>query len=359
MYDIAIIGAGPSGASLARLIGNGYKVLLLDRRRLDREPEGELHRKCCGGLLAPDAQKVIAELGLGLPGSVLTGPQLFVVRTIDLKHSLERYYQRFYINVDRERLDRWFATLMPGRIDARFGALARSVIRADGHFKVVFNDGGREYVERAKAVVGADGAASATRRLMFGGRPSPHMYVAIQEWYEAEDELPYFSAVFDDDITDYYSWTIPKDGLVILGSALKPGRESKERFELLKERLNKHGLRFGKPVKREGALILRPTALRHITEGEAGLVLTGEAAGFISPSSSEGLSYALRSAMALAEALGDGLNGFEERYRSNCASLRRNIFMKNAKAPFMYNPVLRSAVMKAGVLSVRVKPVGG
>ena len=34
MYDVAIIGAGPAGATLARLIGNQYKVLLIERRRL-------------------------------------------------------------------------------------------------------------------------------------------------------------------------------------------------------------------------------------------------------------------------------------------------------------------------------------
>jgi len=32
MYDIVIIGGGPAGATLARLIGNKYKVLLLERR---------------------------------------------------------------------------------------------------------------------------------------------------------------------------------------------------------------------------------------------------------------------------------------------------------------------------------------
>ncbi len=34
MYDIAIIGAGPAGATFARLIGTKYKVLLLDKREL-------------------------------------------------------------------------------------------------------------------------------------------------------------------------------------------------------------------------------------------------------------------------------------------------------------------------------------
>jgi geranylgeranyl reductase len=37
MYDVAIVGSGPAGANLARLIANKYKVLLLDKRDLGNE----------------------------------------------------------------------------------------------------------------------------------------------------------------------------------------------------------------------------------------------------------------------------------------------------------------------------------
>ena len=38
MYDLIIIGAGPAGASLARLLGGKRKVLLADARPLDAAP---------------------------------------------------------------------------------------------------------------------------------------------------------------------------------------------------------------------------------------------------------------------------------------------------------------------------------
>jgi len=101
MYDIAIIGAGPAGATLARLVGPRYRVLLLEKN------PGDGPGKCCGGLLAPDAQRMLSTLGLGLPKSVLQDPQLFVVRAIDIPHRLERFYQRHYINMDRRQFDRW------------------------------------------------------------------------------------------------------------------------------------------------------------------------------------------------------------------------------------------------------------
>ena len=67
MYDVAIIGAGPAGATLARLLAGSFDVLLIDRRRLDEPPGCRRRAKCCGGLLAPDAQKALASLGLDLP----------------------------------------------------------------------------------------------------------------------------------------------------------------------------------------------------------------------------------------------------------------------------------------------------
>ncbi|MHC4540530.1 MAG: FAD-dependent oxidoreductase, partial [Planctomycetota bacterium] len=112
MFDIAIIGAGPAGATLARLIAGQYKVLLVDKRPLD-VAQGHSARKCCGGLLAPDAQGMLSRMGLGLPKSVLVDPQLFVVRAIDTKQQIERYYQRYYINMDRLKFDRWLLSMVP------------------------------------------------------------------------------------------------------------------------------------------------------------------------------------------------------------------------------------------------------
>ena len=113
MYDVAIIGAGPAGSTLSRLIGKDLKVLLVDKRKADRSNETRLVNKCCGGLLAPDAQAMLSRFGLWLPKNVLVDPQLFAVRTIDLQQKLEQFYQRYYINMDRNRFDYWLLSLVP------------------------------------------------------------------------------------------------------------------------------------------------------------------------------------------------------------------------------------------------------
>ena len=62
-FDIAIIGGGPAGATLARLLDEKFRVILIDGKTNDENS----FSKCCGGLLSPDAQKAFAEFDLTLP----------------------------------------------------------------------------------------------------------------------------------------------------------------------------------------------------------------------------------------------------------------------------------------------------
>jgi len=354
MYDIAIIGAGPAGATLARLIGGKYRVLLVDKRRLDEDADDAECRKCCGGLLAPDAQKMLARLGLGLPKNVLVEPQLFVVRAIDIPRRLERYYQRFYINMDREKFDRWLLSMVPQGVDARFGWRFKGYEAESDHFKITLTDNGGTIAENARILVGADGASARVRQFALPAAPTPRKYLAIQEWVEADASLPYFSALFDPEITDYYCWTIPKNGQLIVGAALHPRDETSDKFDRLKGKLGAFGFRLGKTLRREGTFLLRPTTTRQLSTGTKGIALLGEAGGWISPSSAEGLSYAFRSGLLLAEALQAGLDGFERRYARAMRQLRWNLLLKSWKSRFLFSPVLRNAAMKSGLQSMEV-----
>jgi len=353
MYDVAIIGAGPAGATLARLIGRQYRVLLVEKRRLDG-PQAFSLGKCCGGLLAPDAQGMLSRLGLGLPRSVLQEPQLFVVRALDVPHNLERYYQRHYINMDRLRFDQWLLSMVPSGVDVRLGCRLLGYTSHREGFHLTLSQGGRQYEETAAIMVGADGAASRVRAGLKSNSPLPQRYFAIQEWVEASGSVPYFSSIFDPEITDYYCWTIPKDNHLVIGAALRPRDKTMERFELLKAKLKDHGFQFGKALWREGAFMLRPRTPRQVCTGAGRVVLLGEAAGWISPSSAEGLSYAFRTACILAEVLHAGPENVERRYHKATTALRRNILLKGLKSRVVFNPPLRRIVMKLGLQSMDI-----
>ncbi len=354
MFDLAIIGAGPAGATLARLIGKTYKVLLVDKRSFSEAPRPFSAGKCCGGLLAPDAQRMISELGLGLPKKVLVGPQLFVVKAIDVQQKLERHYQRHYINMDRQKFDSWLLSMVPSNVDTRINCRFKSYSTEGGFFKLKLAQGKRTYVEKTKILIGADGASSRVRFQSSHGSFFPKKYIAVQEWVESSDSLPYFMSIFDRKMTDYYCWTIPKGDYLVIGAALRPKEKTAEKFRLLKKTLRSKGFRFGKTVWREGAYILRPMKRKHLLTGKGRIAFLGEAGGWISPSSAEGISYAFRSARALAEALHTTPDGFEKRYRKKTRNLRINISLKIMKSHFIFNPFLRKMVMNSGLQSVKL-----
>jgi flavin-dependent dehydrogenase len=372
MYDIAIIGAGPAGATLARLIAPKYKVLLIEKRRLDDPARYEKNGKCCGGLLAPDAQAVLARLGLGLPNHVLADPQIFAVRAIDFNGGNERFYQRHYINIDRTKFDLWMAALIPGTVDAKWGCRCTGFSRTAEGYALRLADGTgtgtNSFTEQARVVVSAEGSTSALRHLVLQQRRQPRdprdpreqhdphdpipKYVAIQEWYRTKNHHPYYSALFDSRITDFYAWTIPKGEYVLFGAALKPGPDAPARFVELKDKLFTIGLLSGDLHKKEGALIFRPSRLRHLLTESDDIAFIGEAAGWISPSSAEGLSWAMESAIAMAHSLASGLPGASRRYRFLTVSMRRHLLSKTLKAPFMYHPLLRNLAMRSGLFSL-------
>ena len=173
VYDIVAVGAGPAGSVFVREIAKAcphLKILLVDG-------QSETSAKPCGGLLAPDAQKLLARFDLVLPKTVLEDPQIFAVETIDIDQGIVRYYQRHYLNMDRFAFDRWLLSLVPSHVTVVRGRCAE--IRREGELcRLTVRQGDREEIFCAKALVGADGGGSVVRRAFFS--PMKVQYVAIQ-----------------------------------------------------------------------------------------------------------------------------------------------------------------------------------
>jgi flavin-dependent dehydrogenase len=355
LFDVAIIGLGPAGATLARLLDPRKSVIALDKKRAG---DAAAFRKPCGGLLATDAQKALSKFNLTLPKKVLVDPQIFAVKTVDTKQNLLRYYQRFYINLDRRKFDEWLISLIPAHVKVESGAVCINIQRLDNHFVITYaQDGARRTIE-ARTLIGADGANSIVRKALLPQRKIAR-YVSIQQWFPEEHSTPFYSCVFDSEITDSYCWSISKDGYFILGGAF-PRDGARRRFELLKKKLAENdafGFTFGEPIKTEACLVAMPRGLRDFAVAGNGVFLLGEAAGFISPSSLEGISYALNSAYELARILNSDASKPEWRYRVKSLPIRVKLLLKYLKSPFMYKPFLRKLVMKSGLKSIRV--IGG
>lgn len=347
MFDVAIVGAGPAGAMLARLIGKQYRVLLVDQRALDVPPVMGRAGKCCGGLLSVNAQQALAEKGISVPESVMTRQQPTDVQVYDADNGIARTYARPYINCHRELFDRWMLSLAPAEVDIRCRCLLHNVCHDKDGITLTLSNERQRYTERARFVVGADGAHSMVRRRLFSRVAAPRQYLAIQGCYELTTHMPDHLTLFDKAVTDFYGWAIPKDDQLLIGAALRIGTDPHEHFQRLLSSFASYGVNLGQQLWREGALINRPMRQQEIYTGAGRVALLGEAAGWISPSSAEGFSYAFRSATALATALNEGVDGAINRYATLTQPLRRVIGHEIFKSYGMFTPWIRACALRA------------
>lgn len=348
-FNIAIIGGGPAGATLARLLDKRFSVLIVD----GKTDSADSFRKVCGGLLSPDAQKAFAEFDLTLPKDIMVDPQIFSVRTIDLQNNSERHYQRFYMNLDRHKFDLWLESLVPPTVTRFFGR-CRKISEGDGSYCLICRENdGTEKIFTADIVVGADGAGSIIRKFLYPQKKI-RRYTAIQQWFPEKHAKPFYSCIFDPRTSDCCSWSISKDNFFIFGGAFAP-KNCRKAFEEQKKRLARFGFEFGTPIKTEACIVLRPKSPFDICTGRGNAFLIGEAAGLISPSSLEGISFAINSARLLAEVLNSGTENPCGKYSAKILSLKLKILVKIMKCPFMYEPTLRKLVMKSGISSINVR----
>lgn len=109
-----------------RIDSKKYDVLLID----GTEQKGD---KVCAGLLSPDAQGLLAEYDISLPGEILVSPQLFSVKAIDLAIKDVQHYRRSYINVDRAKFDHFLLEMVPDTVDI-LQAVCKTVRREKNGF---------------------------------------------------------------------------------------------------------------------------------------------------------------------------------------------------------------------------------
>jgi len=293
-YDAIVVGAGPAGSTLARILArSGVRVLLLDRAAFPRE------KPCGGGVSLRAASRLDLDL------SSVTEQTIFDVRvSYRLGKAFRHHYpQPLVYMTQRCRLDALLVEQASAAgVEFHDGEPVRAVEVSDHRVTVRTEKG----TYGARALVGADGANGIVGRST-GTAPSASggdLAVALEGNVPCPQGLPprwrETLALNLGGLPGGYGWVFPK------GDHLNVGVGAWRWFAPnLREHLAALCRRYGfplealrdvrgyhLPLRRPGSPIVR------------GPVLTvGDAAGLVDPLSGEGIHAAIQSARVAARAI--------------------------------------------------------
>ncbi len=200
---------------------------------------------------------------------------------------------------------------------------------------------------RSRAAIWGRGRRHSLVGVLYPG-DKPRAYVAIPQWFEAAAVV--YLCVFDPAVTDANSGAFPRRAAA-LRRRVSP-KACRKRFERQKQAMAERGMDLSRPLSTESCMVLRPRGLKDLKCGHGGAFLAGEAGGFISPSSLEGISWAIETARLVAESLSSP--DPNRAYLRKTRVLRLKLLGKELKSAFLYRPALRSWVMRSGLKAISV-----
>jgi geranylgeranyl reductase len=335
MFDVVVVGGGPSGATAAEdLARSGYKVALLDRDGRIKPCGGAVPPRLISDFHIPDAQ-VVARINTARMISP-TG------RKVDIP--IENGYVGM---VDREHFDEFLreraAQAGATRLTGTFTKIERD---ADGTH-VLYRDKATGEAERltTKLIIGADGARSNVAKAEVPGGDKIPYVIAYHEIIEAPEPTATYDpmrcdVIYDGAISpDFYGWVFPhgKSASVGMGTGLD-GVDLKKATADLRAA---SGLAGCKTIRREGA----PIPLKPMDKWDNGrdVVLAGDAAGVVAPSSGEGIYYAMVGGQVAATAAAACLTTG----RAKDLQLARKLFMREHKQVFRVLGAMQNAYYRS------------
>ena len=299
MIDVVVCGAGPAGTVAAIVLARaGLRVRVFDRARFPRD-------KLCGDTVNPGALAILARLGLA---HVTTG-SLPVHGMIVTEGSGVRCVGRYPDGVEGRALRRCaldaalVGTARREGVEIEEGVLVRGPELSDGRVAGlrVCGASGRELCVPARLVIAADGAAS---RLARGLGLSSHARYprrwAVGAYFS--DVVPDADGLFGEMHVrrGRYVGVAPMPGGITNACVVTGDRVALlDPLALMESSLRNDpllGARFDRARRLNPPVCLGPLAVDNARASAPGLLLAGDAAGFVDPMTGDGLRFAFKGA---------------------------------------------------------------
>merc|ERR1719486_1487236 len=303
-YKVAVVGGGPSGACAAEIFAQEPNIeTFLIERKLD-------NAKPCGGAIP---LCMVEEFGLPLNTIDRKVRKMKMIsplgKEVDIGQTLK---PDEYIGMTRrEVLDGYLRNRAEELGTNVINGLVTAIEETDAgqyrlEYSAIGSDGGKNSKETLDVdlIVGADGANSRVAKVIDAGEYN--FAIAFQERIKIDDEKMAFydelaeMYVGDDVSPDFYGWVFPKYDHVGVGTGTVINRPAIKQYQkAIRDRAGDK-IKDGKIIKVEAHPIPEQYRPRRVI-GRVALV--GDAAGYVTKCSGEGIYFAAKSGRMAAQAI--------------------------------------------------------